>query len=93
MPAYGTRERACTPGICTLLPFAMAALGAVHGPKGLDEGAARYSRLAERAWVLPAPLLLAVPSGWVGAFERALALLMIVWLVLVATCCAGRRST
>lgn len=65
--------------------FPEAALGSRSGLESLSEGAADTSRLAGGAWLVLAPLYyLWFPSGWAGAFERTLALLMVVWLVVVA---------
>lgn len=65
--------------------FAAAALGAAPGLRRLDRGVAEYSRLAGWAWVQLGPVYYFwFPSGWAGAFERGLALLMIAWLALVA---------
>jgi len=65
--------------------FAVAAFGAASGLLGLGERVASYSRLIGWAWVVFAPAYYFwFPSGWAGAFERVLALLMVVWLALVA---------
>lgn len=65
--------------------FGAAALAAAPGLGRLDARAARWSRLIGAAWIALGPIYYVwFPAGWAGAFERGLALLMILWLVLVA---------
>ncbi|WP_167767247.1 DUF998 domain-containing protein [Jannaschia formosa] len=65
--------------------FAVAALGGRRRLRDLSSLAARYSLAAGWIWIVFAPVYYFwYPSGWAGAFERGLAILMIAWLLLVA---------
>ena len=67
------------------LSFAAAALTSRPGLEELGSSAASYSRTAGWIWIVLAPIYYFwYPSGWAGAFERALALLMLVWLLAIA---------
>ena len=67
------------------LSFGAAALAGRPGLQHLGSSAAGYSRTAGWIWIILAPIYYFwYPSGWAGLFERALALLMLVWLLAVA---------
>ena len=67
------------------LSFAAAALAGRRALEELHSGVAGFSRAAGWIWIVLAPIYYFwYPSGWAGSFERALALLMIAWLFVIA---------
>lgn len=65
--------------------FALAALSAASGLRRLSEKTGIFSRLSGWAWIVLGPVFYFwYPSGWLGACERGLALLMVIWLAVAA---------
>nr|WP_280819026.1 DUF998 domain-containing protein [Tianweitania sediminis] len=65
--------------------FATAALAGASGLRTLDSSVAGYSRVIGWIWVVAAPVYYFwFPSGWAGFLERALAALLLAWLIMVA---------
>jgi hypothetical protein len=64
--------------------FAAIALLTARGLKRVSSSWMRFSIVTAILWILAAPALLLVPSSWEGAYERAVALLMLVWLACVS---------
>jgi hypothetical protein len=60
--------------------FAAIALLTARGLKHVSSSWMHFSVTTAIVWIAAAPALLVVPSGWEGAYERAVALLMLVWL-------------
>jgi hypothetical protein len=60
--------------------FAAIALLTARGLKRISSAWMRFSLATAILWIMAAPALLVVPSEWEGAYERAVALLMLIWL-------------
>ena len=64
---------------------ALAALLVVPALKMLDDRLGRRSLWFGIAWVVLAPIFFIVPDSWNGAYERALALMLLSWITGLAT--------
>lgn len=61
--------------------FALPAVLLAWGVREHSRRWAGFSLAVAIAWMILAPLLFAVPTSWDGAYERFVAMLMVVWLM------------
>lgn len=66
------------------IQFAAAALLLADGLETLEAGWSRFSRILAGIWLVAGPLFFVVPTSWDGLYERAVAGLMLLWLVAVS---------
>lgn len=63
--------------------FAISALLLTPGLKRLGHGWARINVILAVLWIVSAPIFFWLPTGWDGLYERGVAGIMIVWLLVL----------
>ena len=64
--------------------FAAAVLLTARGFERVQTGWFRFAVVLALVWIVAGPLLRVVPTGWDGLYERILAVIMFLWVILVA---------
>ncbi|GGK19640.1 DUF998 domain-containing protein [Salinarimonas ramus] len=72
--------------------FGLATLLLARGLFARSRRMGAFDLAVAAAWIVGAPIYFFVPPGWDGAFERGLALLVLVWVLAMARLVAGGRG-